>query len=347
MDFGGLIAGAIKGGADAYGQVAKTEYDSQKKLDLTRELNEMEVLKDQRIKDLDLARNRGEEQRKLSPEYLKAQADAERTKGELAAGNRVALAPVNADADRAEYDAGKGLSDTKAADATKRKITETTTLAQDKGYVSGVQTLDRAGAAGEAMVANIRAATDGGKRLDPRTNARLKIIDDELSDISKAITKAKAEGMWDPKSENAQSLVNRQRQLQNQMTELLGEGGMGGAGGGGNDSLRSLLFPGQNNAAPAAAPAPTTPAPKAAPKADSKANVTDPDSPAGRFQARIGQQNNERESTRAARTRETQTNFDADLGKLEPIDLVGKYNDVRGMLTREQLLKLKDQERKL
>jgi hypothetical protein len=346
MDLGGLIAGAIKGGADAYGQVAKTEYDSQKKLDLTRELNEMEVLKDQRIKDLDLARNRDEEKRKLSPEYLQSLATADRTRGELAAGNRVALAPKTAEADKAEYDAGKPLADTKSADATRRKITETTTLAGDKKYLSGVAALDTAEAAGERSVAGIRAAAEGGRKLDPRITARINVIDDELKQISGAITKAQAEGMWDEKGENARALRARQRQLQNQMLELLDMGGTGG-GGGANDTLRSLLF-GKDGPAPAANPAPApAPAPKPEAKKEDKANVTDPNSPAGKFQARINAGNDQRESTRAARMRETQTSFDADLGRLEPIDLVGKYNDMRGMLTREQLLKLKTEERKL
>jgi len=347
MDFGGLIAGALKGGADAYGQVAKTEYESGKKLDLQRELNEMEVLKDQRIKDLDLKRAQGEEARKLSPEYLKTLADADRTKGELAAGNRVALAPVNANADKVEYDAKKPLEDTKSQDATQRKITETTTLAKDKGYLAGVSALDVAGSAGERSVAQVRAQGDQGKRLDPRVSARIKVIDDELGDISKAITKAKAEGMWDEKSPNAQSLVARQRQLQNQMLDLLDQGGTGGAGAGGDNVLRGLLFGKGNDAAPAAAPAAPT-APKTEPKKDeSKANVTDPNSPAGRFQARIAQDNTTRESTRTTRMRETQTSFNTDIGNLSPIDLVSKYNDLRGMLTREQLLKLKQEERKL
>ena len=136
MNFGGLIANALKGASTAYTDVAKQNLDRQNRIDLEKELTEINIERDRRIKEADLNRDRGEEARKLSPEYLHQQADAEKLRAQLGLENqralapaaadtevvvggekaraRGALAPANAAADSAEFDAGRGLARQKA-----------------------------------------------------------------------------------------------------------------------------------------------------------------------------------------------------------------------------------------
>ena len=79
----------------------------------------------------------------------------EKNKGAL--GNRETLAPLTAAAATAEYNAGKPLEDIKTTDAIKRKITETTTLSQDKDYIKGETALSEAKGAAAIKAAQIRA----------------------------------------------------------------------------------------------------------------------------------------------------------------------------------------------
>lgn len=153
LNFGGLIASAMKGAGEG-GKVG-AEYGM--KLDMQKQLMDAQMEKDLRVDEIKRGRDIAEESRKMSPEYIAKvnAADLEKNKGAL--GNRETLAPLTAAAATAEYNAGKPLEDIKTTDAIKRKITETTTLSQDKDYLKGETALSEAKGAAGIKAAQIRA----------------------------------------------------------------------------------------------------------------------------------------------------------------------------------------------
>lgn len=104
MDFGGLIAGALKGGADAYGQVAKTEYESGKKLDLAKQMSDMEEQKQLRIDEITRNRNLAD-----VPRMAQAKADAAPIEARGAVAGRVATATALKDSNVPALEAGVKL----------------------------------------------------------------------------------------------------------------------------------------------------------------------------------------------------------------------------------------------
>jgi hypothetical protein len=124
--FAGLIAGALGGAAEGYGQAANMEMKKQSEVDLKKQLLDVEADKklaiDAITRERDVAGRLTEETRVRSPEYLKQTAEAEAAKyqamvaagvpaekakmlvaeGTAAAGVREAVAPANASADIVE-----------------------------------------------------------------------------------------------------------------------------------------------------------------------------------------------------------------------------------------------------
>lgn len=124
--FAGLIAGALGGAAEGYGQAANMEMKKQSELDLKKQLMEAETAKQLQIDAVTRERTKtdrlSEETRTRSPEYLAQTAEAEAgkykalvaagvpaaeaamliEKGKAAAGVREAVAPANAKADVVE-----------------------------------------------------------------------------------------------------------------------------------------------------------------------------------------------------------------------------------------------------
>jgi hypothetical protein len=163
---GGLISGVLGGAAKAYGEGAQMEMKKQGELDLRKQLLEAESEKRLREDETRRERDRAEETRKMSPEYIAqtTAADLERGKGAIA--NRTTLAPLGAKADIAEggaklgvqmalapaqaaaakiaYDAGKPLDMTKAADAVIAKIAETKSLSESDDFIKGETKLSMA-----------------------------------------------------------------------------------------------------------------------------------------------------------------------------------------------------------
>jgi hypothetical protein len=176
---GGLISGVLGGAAKAYGEGAQMEMKKQGELDLRKQLLEAESEKRLREDETRRERDRAEETRKMSPEYIAQTTAADLKRGEGAIANRTTLAPLAAKADIAEggaklgvqmalapaqaaaakitYDAGKPLDMDKAADAVIAKIKETTSLAGDTTYLEGVAKLSKAAKAAEIEQAKIRA----------------------------------------------------------------------------------------------------------------------------------------------------------------------------------------------
>lgn len=136
LSLGGLISGVMGGAARGYTKVAEGELEKQQSLDLKKELAEIEFEKDQRIKEADSMRARSEETRKLSPEYLETVGRADLTKGQIAAGNRKTLAPVNAEAEGAELEANAGNITRKAELTGQAEATGLTAKVNAPGYAA-------------------------------------------------------------------------------------------------------------------------------------------------------------------------------------------------------------------
>lgn len=154
MDFGGLISGALRGGADALGTVAKTEYESGKKLDLAKQMSDMEEQKQLRIDEITRGRNIADVGR-----LAQANADAApiKAKGDVAARLATAnavkdsgLPAIEAGIEEQAYDAKGGLRGKQRADkaldttseVTARGNAETgviTARNSDPVYIKGVK----------------------------------------------------------------------------------------------------------------------------------------------------------------------------------------------------------------
>ena len=141
MGIAGLIAAAVGGAAEGYGQGAEMEMKKQSELDLRKQLMEAETERQLRVDEIKRGRDIAEEDRKMSDPYLTKAAAADLKRGTLAVGNRKTMAPLTAEAADVEFEAGKGLEGKKATAATTAKITEAGSLAGDAGYLTNVAKL--------------------------------------------------------------------------------------------------------------------------------------------------------------------------------------------------------------
>lgn len=155
--FTGLIGSVLKGASEPYTEAAMGEMKNQQKMDLEKQLSNVLYERDQRIKESDMMRARTEEERKLSPEYLKKVGTAKLEGSKIDLANREQLAPEAGRVSAIETTAGLPAKDIEAQGATGRKLTETKTLAGDTKFVEGVKKLDIAQKAGEIEAAKERA----------------------------------------------------------------------------------------------------------------------------------------------------------------------------------------------
>jgi len=174
--FGGLISGVLGSAAKGVGEVAERELVKNAQLDLRKQLAEAEDAMTQRVEERRRLAGITEEERKMSPEYISKVGAAELARGKLTAQNQAALAPDLAAAEAARYkaliDSGipaqKAAVETadwaageknrlaRAAEGTKAKITETTSLAGDPNYIKGLTTINKASDASKIEVAKIQ-----------------------------------------------------------------------------------------------------------------------------------------------------------------------------------------------
>jgi hypothetical protein len=167
MGFAGLIASVMGGAAEGANKAAEAQHKKNLELDIRKEMLLAEEEKQMRVDEITRGRDRAEEARKMSPEYLQQVGAANLTKGTIEAGNRKTLAPLGAEAATAEYTAGKPLKDTQTTDAIQSEILKTTTLANDKDYVAGKSALSKA--EGAASIEAQRMRTEG--MLNRQANA--------------------------------------------------------------------------------------------------------------------------------------------------------------------------------
>ena len=161
MSILGILAGGIKGGADAAGDVSRMEYQGQQKLDYAKQLTAME---EQKLLRIEQARRAG-----VTEDIgLNAQATAKAAPvvaeglvaGQIAGANATKnsqLPKLLADVEEQKFEANKSL-DAKKAVATsentaKAKVAET----KVPGYAAALTLIDYANSAGERSVAGINA----------------------------------------------------------------------------------------------------------------------------------------------------------------------------------------------
>lgn len=166
----GLIGGALAGGAKGVSEIANAGLEKENKLDMARQLNEIDLEKQKRIDEYH-----------ASDAYLQQQGNAALAKGRIDAQNRTTLAPETAGAARAEYEAGKPLDDLKSQDEIKRfsdKWTNPDYVAARKAEVAAGETsaVRASGAEGMAKAAReqeinntLRALKDPKITEDQRT----------------------------------------------------------------------------------------------------------------------------------------------------------------------------------
>lgn len=185
--FGGLISGVVGSAAKGVGEFAERESAKNAQLDLRKQLAEAEDAMAQRVEERRRLAGIAEEDRRTSPEYINKMGAADLARGKLTAQNQAALAPDLAAAEAAKYKAlidsgipaqkaavdaadwaaGEQNRLAKAAEGTKAKITEVTSLAGNKEYLKGVSDIDVAGKAGDIAVAekrNIFRGQGGGDK---------------------------------------------------------------------------------------------------------------------------------------------------------------------------------------
>jgi len=174
--FGGLISGVVGSAAKGVGEVAERQSLKNAQLDLRKQLAEAEDAMAQRVEERRRMAGITEEERKMSPEYISKAGAAELARGKLTAQNQAALATEIVAAEKAKVKAlmDSGLSEDKAkleaadwaageknrlaraAEGTKAKITETTSLAGDPNYIKGLTTINKASDASKIEVAKIQ-----------------------------------------------------------------------------------------------------------------------------------------------------------------------------------------------
>jgi hypothetical protein len=174
--FGGLISGVLGSAAKGVGEVAERESLKNAQLDLRKQLAEAEDDMTKRVEERRRLAGITEEERKMSPEFINKQGAADLARSKLATQNQAALATDLVAAEKAKVKAlmDSGLSEdkakleaadwaageqnrlTKAAEATKAKITETTGLAGSKDYIEGLGKISKASDASKITVASIQ-----------------------------------------------------------------------------------------------------------------------------------------------------------------------------------------------
>jgi hypothetical protein len=257
----GLIGGVIGGAAGAYGEVALSELKNKQRIDIEKALSEVMFERDQRIKEADLMRSRGEEERKLSPEYIQRVGAADLEKGKVSLKNREQLAPETGRVGAIEATAAIPAKDIEAQGETSRKMTQTKTMAGDKGFVKGVETLDIAQKAGDIVAAREKAkirlegggggggvgkvrstyTDDQGNKVAVMSDGSTKVLG-RAADFDKSVagivTKLSKE---DPKYDGtafSKLPISRQREIATQI--LTGQGSSTGGGGTGGGNKRDL-----------------------------------------------------------------------------------------------------------
>jgi hypothetical protein len=253
----GLIGGVLGGAADAYSEYAGGELKNRQRIDLEKALSEVMFERDQRIKEADLMRSRGEEDRKLSPDYLNKVGAAEKTKSQIALKTREELAPEAGRVSAVEATANIPAKDIEAQAETTRKMGQTKTMASDAEFVKGVEKLDIAQKAGDIRAAQEKAklrleggggggaakvrstyTDDSGNKIAVLSDGSTKVLGragDFDKNVASLVTKLAKDDNKFEGTAFSKLPIQRQREIATQiLTGQTGGSSTGGSTGGGN-----------------------------------------------------------------------------------------------------------------
>jgi hypothetical protein len=169
--FAGLISGVLGGAAAGYGEGAQMEMKKQADLDLKKQMLDAETEKASRLDEIKRSRDLADENRKLTPAYLKAQATAKA--GAYTADVAAGVPQAKAASDEAAGKAAAGVE---------------TTLAPVKAAAASATTLANAEANAAVAPAVAKAFTEQYKASKEFEN--LKASDATDAQIKKAKTLA-------------------------------------------------------------------------------------------------------------------------------------------------------------
>ena len=215
MGIGGLIASALGGAAEGYGKGAEMEMKKAAEIDLKKQISEMDS--EMRLREDEVRRQRDvsgrvtEEKRLQTPEYLEGQAKAAAAKfdalvaagvpaaearaqvatGEAAAVAATKLAPVKAQVEKVEYNAGKELAGLKLKDATDAQIEKAKTLVANKEYMDALEQTDLVTHAHLIKIANIKGAY-AADLFDSKADAKAAGYEN-TADLQRKVTSAENE----------------------------------------------------------------------------------------------------------------------------------------------------------
>lgn len=248
----GLLSGFIGGAAQAGGEILQRERESATRRDEAqfssdlaerreRALAELREEQTVRAEGRQVTARREEETYQASPERIAQVVGADKAKSEGLIGNRIALAPKDAQATQAEFEAG---APTRQA-AQKEKLTFTLDEYRQKSaaeleaevkklndpkYLQGKA---REAAAGRdpnsaalhkvqletAQLALKERQAEG--KMPPAAKLLAEPIKKEMDVIATAIAKAQAENMFDPTSDNGKALLARHADASSRLTALI------------------------------------------------------------------------------------------------------------------------------
>lgn len=184
---------------------------------------------------------RAEEAHQASPERITQLVGAERAKGEGLMANRIALAPKAGEAERAEFDAGKGVRKDKQEEALTFKLDEfsrksTADLEADVKRMNDPKYLQgkaREAAAGRdpnsAALHRVQLQTaqlalkekQAENKIPPGVKLMAEPIKKEMDLIAAAIAKAQAEDQFNATSDNGKALLTRHAEASRKLSDLL------------------------------------------------------------------------------------------------------------------------------
>lgn len=200
LGLAGLISGVMGGAARGYTQVAEGEMRKQQELDLRKQMLEAEEEKQLRIDEIKRNRDRADKDYELSPEHIEKVGAADRMKSEITARNRRDNAPLAAEADAAELDAGATNVKRKATLEGEAAAAGQVAKMNTPGYQSALRqeadakesSATRAAAAESSFdLSQKKALADLRKQLAEATDpGQRDALEQAISDMSGATTKS-------------------------------------------------------------------------------------------------------------------------------------------------------------
>ena len=193
----GILAGALGSGlgqaAEATAKLGRDFIDDERKVDVYRQMSEVDVMKQDRIDELKKARDYEYKVKESNPD------------GDIASNER--------------ENKKRGITDLYSDKSVLKALAD-----KDIAETAGDRSV-------KAMRSGDSVASEGALgKLDGKTKALVSMYSKELDTISGAIVKAQADGTWSVDSDNAKALLRRQSDLTSKVNGLLSVEAPSGSG---------------------------------------------------------------------------------------------------------------------